>query len=126
LTELALKGETEMATRKAAKKSTKKSPAKKKPTKRPKPRRKATPGNDPIIVGGGSVFLDFDTRFGGITAPPGKRKFQDPSVNLVEVVVLNSVGAILHRYPLSRTDKVVVCYTGSKCPPDAIPGRRRI
>lgn len=76
---------------------------------------KLLPGQDPIIIGGGSVTLEFDKKFKKKTHP-SKEKFQhEDNPNLVQVVVIDKDGAVKDRVALARDDQVWVCYTGSNC-----------
>lgn len=81
--------------------------------------------DDPIIIKGGSVSVQFDgnTKFKKDNSNP-KNKFdhKDPDRQLTRLVVLrrNSTTGTYDpipggRIPLQREDRIVVCYTGSSC-----------
>ncbi len=82
------------------------------------------PAEDPIIVGGGSVFLDFDKTFAVSDHPdkPGVRRrgaHPNASAEITQIVFLTRIkgGVVTRRITLTASEKAVaICYTGSDCP----------
>lgn len=78
------------------------------------------PPQEPIIIGGGSVFMEFDKKFKVKNHPnkPNKHKaeHEDTTVGLVKALIYDCAGNLTTTIRLDPKGKVVVCYTGSDCP----------
>ena len=85
-------------------------------------KREKTQVDDPIIIKGGSVSVQFedDTKFRKDSGH-NKNKFdhRDVSRELTQLVVLrrdaNGIYREYRRVALEKTDNIVICYTGSLC-----------
>jgi|ERR1044071_1788907 hypothetical protein len=79
------------------------------------------PPQEPIIIGGGSVYIEFDKKFKVKNHPnrPEKHKADHEdhkTVKLVKALIYDRNGVLTNTILLDAKGTVKVCYTGCICP----------
>ncbi len=79
------------------------------------------PPQEPIIIGGGSVFVEFDKKFKVKNHPTKSHRHKadhedSKKVALVKALIYDRNGILTNTILLDAKGKVKICYTGSDCP----------
>ncbi len=79
------------------------------------------PPQEPIIIGGGSVYIEFDKKFKVKNHPNRSEKHKadhedSKTVKLVKALIYDRNGVLTNTILLDAKGTVKVCYTGCICP----------
>ena len=79
------------------------------------------PPQEPIIIGGGSVYVEFDKKFKVKTHSTKSHKHKadhedSKKVKLIRALIYDSKGNLTNEIPLDAKGMVKICYTGANRP----------